>query len=514
MANRLWLALSLALAAMPAQAQITTARVTGGEVAGTAAGGLSIFKGIPFAAPPLGGLRWRAPQPLRPWSGVRQAREFAPACMQDAAMARQMGHPGTLSEDCLYLNIWTPAKSPSEKLPVIVWIYGGGFTGGMTSTPLYDGAHFARRGVVFVSIAYRVGPMGFLATPALSRESGHGSGSWGMLDQVAGLKWVQANIAKFGGDPAKVTILGHSAGAYAVSILTASPLARGLFRGVIAESGANFGPAQTAPEQGGMNLRTLAMAEADGQAFLDRLGAHNLAEARALPAEMVQAGKGGRFWPPLDGYVLPADQAVLWASHKFNDVPVLIGSTSDETAAFGRQTSSPDAFEKMVRAGYGAGADAILAAYRHDTPEDATRAAKWIGRDTTFGWPAHAWASLQTRYGKGRAFVYYWDKPTPQNPDGSGHGSEVGYVFGTYATRMPNATDADQALSDRLQRYWVNFATNLDPNGPGLAPWPAFRADQPMVMRLGSNEGAAPYPNREKLQALDAYYAWRRSGEK
>jgi para-nitrobenzyl esterase len=263
-----------------------------------------------------------------------------------------------------------------------------------------------------------------------------------------------------------------------------------------------------------MQLRTLAMAEADGKAFLDRLGAHSLAEARALPAETVQAGKGGRFWPPLDGYVLPADQAELWKANKFNDVAVLVGSTSDETAVFGARPSTPDAFEKTVRDGYGARADAILAAYKHDTPEDATRAAKWIGRDTTFGWPAWAWASLQTKYGKGRAFVYYWDKPSAQNPDGSGHGSEVGYVFGTYGTRMPNAGEEDKAISDRLQRYWVNFATNLDPNGSGLQSWPAFDARQPQVMRLGSKEGAAPYPNRDKMEALDSYYAWRRTNVK
>jgi para-nitrobenzyl esterase len=489
-------------------------KVTGGTVTGVQTEGLSEFKGIPFAAPPVGALRWKAPAPVEPWNGIKEANAFGPACMQNAAMAKQMGHPGTLSEDCLYLNVWTPAKTANAKLPVIVWIYGGGFTGGMTSTPLYDGAHFAQRGVVLVSIAYRVGPMGFLATPELSKESGHGSGSWGMLDQVAGLKWVQANIAKFGGDPAKVTILGHSAGAYAVSILAASPLAKGLFRGVIAESGANFGPAQSAAEQGGLQLRTLAFAEADGTAFLDRLGVHNLAEARALPAQAVQDGKGGRFWPPLDGYVLPADQAELWKSRKFNDVSVLVGSTSDETAAFGARQSTSDAFIKTVRDGYGASADTILAAYRHDTPEDATRAAKWIGRDTTFGWPAWSWATLQTRYGKGRAYVYYWDKPSAQNPDGSGHGSEVGYVFGTYGTRMPNAGEEDKAISDRLQRYWVNFATNLDPNGSGLRAWPAFDAAQPMVMRLGSNEGASPYPNRDKMEALDLYYAWRRTGGK
>ena len=508
----------LGLLASAASAQIPQAKVTGGLVAGTVADGLSIFKGIPFAAPPVGTLRWTAPQPVKNWPGTRQTTAFGAGCMQDPRLAKQMGAEVPLSEDCLFIDVWTPARKPDEKLPVIAWIYGGGFNGGMTSVPLYDGANLARKGVVFVSISYRVGPFGFLATPDLSRESGHGSGNYGMLDQIAGLKWVQANIAKFGGDPAKMTILGHSAGAYAVSMLAASPLAKGLFRGVIAESGANFTPAQDSG-WAGTNFQTLRYAEDAGTKWLAGLGATSPAEARALPAntlEVAQRTPGApRFWPPLDHYVVPDDQVRLWREGRFNDVPVIVGSTSDEAASFGAKPVQPAAFEAEVRAGYGAKADTILAAYPHATEAEATRAAKFLRRDTGFGWPAYAWAGLQSEHGKAKTYVYYFDRPSERSPDGSGHGQEVGLVFGTMgATGRPAPTDEDRALSAQIQGYWVNFAATGSPNGAGLTPWPVFTSAAPMVMRIGAHPGPTPVPNIEKLKALDDYFAWRREGSK
>jgi para-nitrobenzyl esterase len=496
-------------------AQIATTTVSGGKLAGTVDGELGIFKGIPFAAPPVGPLRWRAPQPAAAWSGTRPATAFGPGCMQDPAMARQMGDTGALSEDCLYLNVWTPAKAASEKRPVIVWIYGGGFNGGTTAVPLYDGANLAKRGIVFVSIAYRVGPFGFLASPELSRESKRGSGAYGLEDQIAGLKWVQANIARFGGDPARVTLLGHSAGGFAVSMLAASPRAKGLFHGVIAESGANFAPARGSG-WGGSNFDTLKFAEANGQAFLAKLGAADLAQARALPAPQVEAAQRApgapRFWPPLDGFVLTEDPHAAWRAGRFNDTPVIVGSNSDEGAMSVKRDMTPAEFERQIRAGYGARADLILAAYPHATPADAVRAAKQVARDTSFGWPAYAWAGLQATHGKGRPYVYYFDRPTPQAPDGSSHGAEVGLVFGNLVREgRPAPTDEDRALSDRMQRYWINFARTGDPNGDGLPQWPAFAPAAPMVMRFGADPGAAPVPNLSKLKALDDYYAWRRS---
>ncbi|MEJ1961702.1 MAG: carboxylesterase family protein [Gammaproteobacteria bacterium] len=379
------MALALATATAPAMAQIAQANVTGGKIAGAIANGVSAFKGIPFAAAPAGDLRWKAPQPVKAWSGVRQTTEFAAACMQNPASLKSQAPGISMSEDCLYLDVWTGAKTSREKLPVIAWIYGGGFNGGMTSAPLYDGANFAKHGVVFVSLSYRVGPLGFLATPDLSRESGHASGNYGMLDQIAGLKWIQKNIAEFGGDPSKVTVLGHSAGAFAVSMLAGSPLAKGLFRGAISESGANFMPPQDS-SWGGGSIQTLRMSEAAGKTWLESLGASTLAEARALPAEKVEAAQRNqgapRFWPAVDGYVITGDQYELWRKGRFNDTPILVGDVSDEAGGFGVRKVDAAAFEKEVREGYGEHADAILAAYPHGTDEQATRSATLLRSDT------------------------------------------------------------------------------------------------------------------------------------
>jgi para-nitrobenzyl esterase len=510
------LALGLTAAAAPAMAQISQAKVTGGTVAGTVVGSVSEFKGIPFAATPTGDLRWKAPQPVKPWSGVRQTVAFGPACIQDPAMANRMAPGVMLSEDCLFLDIWTPATKSGEKLPVIAWIYGGGFTGGMTSAPLYDGANFARKGVVLVSISYRVGVLGFLATPDLSRESGHGSGNYGLLDQVAGLHWIQKNIASFGGDPSKVTILGHSAGGFSVSMLAASPLAKGLFRGVISESGANFMPPQSTTWAGG-SIETLQMAETAGQKWLEGLGVHSLAEARQLPADKLNAAQRApgapRFWPPVDKYVIPDDQSELWRKGHFNDTPILVGDVSDESAGFGTQKSDPAAFEAEVRKGYGKEADAILAVYPHATAEQATRSATQLRSDTTFFWGQYTWARLEAADGKHKAYVYNFDKPSARDPNGSTHGQEVGYVFGNLGVGgRDQPTAEDRALSQQLQGYWVNFATNGDPNGAGLPAWPSFSAGKPLVMRFGVNPGPATMPNLNRLQVLDAYYSWRRTG--
>jgi len=502
-------------AATPALAQIGEATVTGGRISGALVDGISEFKGIPFAAPPIGALRWKAPQPVKPWSGVRQSTAFGPACLQEPTLANRMAPGVPLSEDCLYLDVWTSAKTSHERLPVIAWIYGGGFTGGMTSAPLYDGAHFASKGVVFVSISYRVGALGFLASPALSRESGHGSGNYGLLDQIAGLKWIQRNIAKFGGDPSKVTLLGHSAGGFSVSILAGSPRAKGLFRGVISESGANFMPPEDASWAGG-SIPTLRMAEAAGQKWLEGLGATTLAEARALPGAKIVAAQRGRgaarFWPPVDGYVITGDQYTLWSGGGFNDTPILVGDVSDESAGFRVRKIEPTAFESDVRGGYGKEADAILAVYPHATEAQATRAATQLRSDTTFDWGQYTWARLQSTNGKHGAYVYYFDRPSARDPNGSTHGQEVGYVFGNLGVGgRPAPTEADLAISEEMQGYWVNFAKQGDPNGPGLPHWPAFTPTAPLVMRIGVDPGPAPIPHLDRLKVLDDYYAWRRA---
>jgi len=520
----IWSGLIIVLATVAgspaAMAQITRANVTGGAVAGTVVDGLSEFKGIPFAAPPVGKLRWKAPQPVKPWHGIRQTTAFGPGCMQSGlgGAARRPAPSLHVSEDCLYLNVWTPAKRADEKLPVLAWIYGGGFTAGMTSTPLYDGTHFAQKGVVFVSISYRVGSFGFLATPQLSRESGHGSGNYGLLDQLAGLKWIQRNIAKFGGDPSKVTVFGHSAGGFAVSMLAGSPLAKGLFRGAISESGSNFTPPEDS-SWAGTTIETLRMAEAAGEKWLQSLGASTLKEARALPAETLLAAQltrgGPRFWPPADGYVIVGDQYELWTHGHFNDTPILVGDVSDEAAGFGVRQTDPASFEAMVRRGYGDKADTILAAYPHATDAQATRSGTQLSSDTIFDWNQYTWARLESSYGKHKAYMYYFNLPTARDPNGSGHGQEVAYVFGNLGgPGRPAPTDRDRDISQEMQDYWVNFTIKGDPNGPGLPAWPAFSESAPLVMRFGIDQGSAPIPHQDRLHVLDAYYAWRRERSK
>jgi para-nitrobenzyl esterase len=496
------------LAVMPvhaALAQITQAKVTGGAVSGVAESGISIFKGIPFAAPPVGELRWKAPAPVVPWTGVRKADAFANACMQ---APNTQGNTAPVSEDCLYLNVWTPAKAAGAKIPVVVWIHGGGYVGGSTSIGMYDGTGFARKGVVLVSLAYRLGPYGFMAHPELSRESGHGSGAYGIEDLVTGLQWVRANIAAFGGDAGNVTIFGHSAGAGAVSFLAASPLSKGLFHRVIAMSGGSFAPLQTS-EQGafGMSIPTLKVAEATGSAFLAKLGAKNIAEARKLSADTLQAATSGglAFRPAADGHVISKDLYSLYQQGKFNDTPVLLGHTSDETLAFGGpKTLAPADFEAQITTQFGAQAATVLSTYPHATEADAIRATRHVRNDTSFAWNAWTWAREQSMQGKGKVFSYYYNNHAPQ-AEGSGHGSDVPFAFQTLAVRR-TPTPEDLALSEMISSYYVNFAVHGDPNGKGLPQWPAFTDKNQQVMVFDAAPSARTYPVLEKVKVFDPYF--------
>lgn len=504
--------------AVPAAAQIREAAVTGGRVAGVVDDGIASFTGIPFAAPPTGVLRWKAPQPVKAWTGVKRATTFAPGCMQ-AAFATRADAPAGYSEDCLFLNVWTPARTASDRLPVMVWIHGGAFMGGHAGVPLYDGTRLAEKGVVIVSIGYRLGAFGFLAHPDLTRENGGtGSGNYGIQDQIAALQWVRDNIARFGGDPGRVTIFGESAGAISVSILAASPAAKGLFHRVISESGGNFGPPRVASE-GGANLPLLRVAEANGQAFLARLGAADIAAARTLPAGILQAAVGpgltSGFSPVFDGDLLPGDQFELYAAKRFSDTPILVGTNSDEGSTFVPPGITSGAFVAFIRAGYGPHAASILAAYPHATDDEAVRAAKDVIRDSLFAWPTWAWATLQSTHGTGRAFLYYFDHRTPQSPQGAAHAAEIAYVFrnigaGGGTSGSDGLRPIDQAMSELMSDYWVNFAKAGDPNAPGLPPWPAFDPEKPLAMIFDNRPGARPVPNMGPIEALDAYFAWRR----
>jgi para-nitrobenzyl esterase len=493
-------------------------RTQAGMVQGTTEDGITSYKGIPFAAPPVGDLRWRAPQPPAAWTGVRNADKFAPGCMQIPLVMPAFGIESfPVSEDCLYLNVWTPAKSPSDQLAVMVWIYGGGFTIGATSLSLYDGTNLAKRGVVVVSVAYRVGPFGFFAHPELTAEQGGHSGNYGLMDQIAGLEWVKRNIARFGGDALRVTIFGESAGGISVSILAASPLAKGLFTGAISESGGNFAPAR-ADGGGGENMLSLATAEKNGVAFLAKIGASSIADARKMSAEALMKGVApglGGSWPDFDGRVLLGDQYVLYEEGRYNDTPVLIGTNADEGALF-VQTTTAAAYQASVRIGYGEYADKIFTMYPGGSDAEALRSSRDLFRDTAFAWPTWTWARLETKTGKGKVFVYYFSHrpPYPDAPNfkdwGASHGGEMQYVFGNFGKTMP-ASDADKAMAEQMSSYWVNFAKKGEPNGAGLPEWPAFSDANQQVMNLNDPSKPIPVPNLDKLKMLDGYYAWRRS---
>ena len=487
-------------------------KVEDGLLQGSSEDGLTIYRGVPFAAPTVGDLRWRAPQPAGKWDGVREAARFAPGPMQGGSP------PSGKSEDCLYLNIWTPAKSADDRIPVLVWIYGGGFGAGATSEPVYGGEKLARKGVVLVSVAYRVGRLGFLAHPELSAESpNHVSGNYGLLDMIAGLRWVQKNITAFGGDPARVTIFGESAGGIAVSMLCASPLAKGLFHGAISESGGSFGPPRhtTFP---GENLKRLADAERAGKAYADSANVSSIAELRKISADTLPAGRGfGMAWPIIDGWVIPDDQYKLYEAGRFNDTPILVGYNSDEGASF-MPPRTPEAYIAGVQLRYGPFAERLLKAYPACS-ETVPKTARDLARDAAFGWHTWSWARLQAKMGTARAFYYYFDhhpdrpEGSPRAGYGSPHGQDVAYVFQHLNPLSSDATDTDRAISEAMATYWTNFAKHGDPSGEGVPTWPAFSDANPVVMYFGQTPHTGPVPGVESLKVLDAYFSWRRTPE-
>ena len=513
--RRLALALVLGAPAIAAAAP-SPVRVENGLLQGTQDGDLSVYLGIPFAAPPVGQLRWQPPMPAANWTGVRPAQEFGATPMQKL---EAWEGPLRVSEDCLYLNVWSPAKSQGDALPVMVWIYGGGFSGGSTAIGQYHGAAMARHGVVVVSIGYRVGALGFLSLPELSAESPrHVSGNYGLLDQIAGLEWVQRNIAAFGGNPHKVTIFGESAGGIAVNLLAASPLSKGLFQGAISESGGSMGPTRTPPTFG-ENMQLLAAAEKDGLGFERGLGASSLAGLRQLSAQKIlDASPGlGRFWPVVDGWVVPSDLYRIYEEGRQNDTSILVGLNSDEGALFGGSPSR-DAYMAMVKGRFGPFADRILGQYPAG-PDNWRQSSMDLLRDAGFGWNTWTWARMQARTGKGRAYMYYFDHIPPRAPfqpwahaTGTAHSEEEPYVFGNYDQTL-HWTAEDLKLGQDVSTYWSNFAKYGVPDGGGLPDWPAFSDASPRVMYFTDGPHVGDLPNRQKLEVMDAYYAWRRTPE-
>jgi len=486
-------------------------RTDGGLVRGAAGtvAGVRAFKGIPFAAPPVGDLRWRAPQPAAAWKGTLDATQFSAICPQHLHTPGSISYfypgPQTISEDCLYLNVWTPARSAGDKLPVMVWIFGGGFDHGSAMEKYYWGDDLAHKGAVVVTFNYRVGALGFLALPELTKESGHGaSGNYGLMDQIAALQWVQRNIAAFGGDPGNVTIFGQSAGAASDSALLVSPLAKGLFVRGIAESG-GFG----AP------LRKLADAETAGVAYSKAVGATNLADLRKLTPDQLMAGPpvGG---PIVDGYLIPDDPAAVYRAHKQNDVGIIIGSTANE-AGLSKITVTAAAAQANAQKNYGADAAAYLALYPADTDAQAIASAYQVAAERTAA-NERAFARAHNASGNTPVYLYRWDHAPPVPADanfvegpnsqfGAYHASELLYVFDDLHLRDWPWTDVDRRLADQISQYWFNFAATGNSNGAGLPVWPAFDAQHQVLMNFADAPEAIPVPRAAALDFLDAHPA-------
>lgn len=455
-----------------------------------------IFKGIPYAAPPVGDLRWCEPQPPVAWEGIRDATKFCVSCVQVNNRRlpwtdEYMIPDTTTSEDCLFLNVWTPANTATDSLPVMFWIHGGGLREGSGSVAVYDGEELARKGIIVVSINYRVGALGFLAHPELSTESGHGaSGNYGFLDQVAALKWVRENISAFGGDPSKVTITGQSAGSRSVHMLTASPLAKGLFSGAAVFSGASLGRLT--------GVRTLAEAEAAGIRFAEERGAKSIAELRAMPANKLIGDAG----VTVDGYFLPTPPVEIFRNGQQNDVPTIAGLTADEGSSsenYGKKTK--ELFFTEAKESYGNRVAGFLSLYPVSSDQEAGIASIEVAREKG-RFDIFEWARFRAATAKTPAYTYYFERgiPWPEHPEfGAHHTSDVTYWFRNLKMLDRPWTEADSVFAENVSSYLANFVKTGNPNGEGVPLWPEFNPDKPVTQKLNLEIGIIPVASDSKL---------------
>jgi len=471
------------------------------------------FKGIPYAAPPVGPLRWKAPEPVQSWTGVRKAVDYGPRCMQGRIYSDMIFHDNGPSENCLSLNLWMPAPaSAGSRLPVMVWIYGGGFAAGASSEPRQDGGNLSKQGVVVVSMNYRLGIFGFFSHPELTKESGHNaSGNYGLLDQVAALQWVQKNIAAFGGDPNNVTIFGESAGSFSVSALMASPLSQGLFHKAIGESGAFFSAT--------LALKPLAGREESDAQFADSaLGTRSLEALRAKSAdEILQAAlkqQDIRFSPNVDGYFLPQDTDSIYADGHQSHVPLLAGWNADEGsyhAIFKKDEPTAQNFAAYARATFGDYAHQFLKLYPADNDAQAKRSAQDSAGDQFIGYSTWKWLEMQRKTGNSPVYRYKFED-APPSPEGSTdesrgayHSAEIEFVFGVLSSKHLPWRPQDRKLSELMSTYWANFAKTGDPNGPGLPNWPPYSSENGyQLMHLNFNPSATKDEYRDRYQFLDS----------
>jgi para-nitrobenzyl esterase len=504
--KRMMFSVAILFAASIASAAITEpVKLDAGMVSGAAGNdaAVRVFKGIPFAAPPVGPLRWKAPQPPAKWEGVKTAIAFGPRCMQGGGGGGRAGAPPppATGEDCLYINVWTAASSSSAKVPVMVWSYGGAFTQGSGSTAGYDGEAMAKKGAVFVTYNYRVGPFGFFAHPELTKESGrNASGNYGVMDLHAALRWVHANIAAFGGDPGRVTLVGESAGAALESVLVGSKEAKGLYARVIAESASWSGVRME-------KMQTLAEAEAAGKATAEKIGANSLADLRAKSADDIMKLAAGR--PIVDGWYVTEDLSKTYAQGRQTDVDVLVGSNQNEAgfAFFGVPKGSAAEFRTQIRDRFADRADEFLKIYPAATDAESN-AAQVASFNDEVAWNMRSWAMSQSKRGKGKAYQYFFTKVPPaagnQPSRGAIHTAEIPYALGNAAR---NWTDADRKLSETMTAYWVNFAASGDPNGKGLPEWPEFLPQYGNAMMLGDKVEPVQPLSADRIALYDFAFA-------
>jgi para-nitrobenzyl esterase len=482
---------------------IDKVRVSGGWITGgkNDRGDILYYKGIPFAAAPVGALRWKAPQPVVLWQGVRVCDRFGASPMQNKPAAFLMWSEeflipaAPIGEDCLYLNVWTGARAAKEKRPVLVWFYGGGFTSGGSGVPIYDGEAMAKKGIIFVSVNYRVGVFGFFAHPQLTKESANrASGNYGLMDQLAGLKWVQGNIAAFGGDPNNVTIAGQSAGSMSVNCLVASPLAKGLFQKAIAESGASF--MQQSP--------SLSTAEAEGNRLMQSMKLATIADLRAVPAEELLKQPGNLRAPIIDGYVLPDAIYNIFTAGKENKISLLTGWNEDEGIMSGPVESAAD-FIKELNSKYGSKAGNLLQYYPAQTDAQAAVSQLKLSRDMIFGVENYTFANIESGRGA-KVYVYRFKRKPPATGEylkyGAFHTAEVPYAYNNLSFVNRPWQPVDHQLADLMSSYWANFARSGNPNGKGLPVWDAYSSGMERVMFLGEPSGTANLPDKAALDFL------------
>ena len=452
-------------------------------------GKVRAWMGLPYAAPPVGDLRWKAPQPAAKWSGERDATNYGAHCAQNRVFEDMIFQDKGGSEDCLFLNVYAPATADSKaKLPVMFWIHGGGFSGGASNEPRHNGDFLPLKGVVLVTINYRLGVFGFLATTDLAKEQEGAAGNYGMMDMVAALKWTKANIAEFGGDPGNVTIFGESAGSLAVCTLMASPMAQGLFHKVIGESGAAVG-------SGSLSYPKLADAQLRGDKWESGLNVKSLAELRALPTQAIldAAKKGGMigFWPDVDGKLLTEAVGDTYAAAKQAHVPLIAGWNADENPGLAMRGMTADQWKEMAKKFFPERSDEFLKLFPGDTDEQARRSAIDFGSDQFIAFGTWEWLEAHRKTGDSPVYRYHFElaaTPSKFHPGTFAfHSDDIEYVFGTLDTRPGwDVRPEDRTLSDQIMTYWTNFAKVGDPNGSGVPAWPKYNEESYPLLHLNA----------------------------